>query len=69
MASFAEELLERVENLILGKSDVEFIEYNGVKVGKSDMAKLLEIRDKLRREIAIENKLAQTGIQKIVTRF
>jgi len=69
MASFAENMLEKVENLILGKSDVEFIEYNGVKVGKSDMAKLLEIRDKLRREIAIENKLAQTGIQKIVTRF
>jgi len=69
MATFAENMLEKVENLILNKSDVEFIEYNGVKVGKSDMAKLLEIRDKLRREIAIENKLSNTGIQKIVTRF
>ena len=69
MATFAEQMLEKVENMLLGKSDVELIEYNGVKVSKSDMAKLLELREKLRREIAIENKLAKTGIPKIVTRF
>ena len=69
MATFAEQMLEKVENILLGKSDVEFIEYNGTKVGKSDMAKLLEIRDKLRREVAIEQKLSKTGIQKIVTRY
>jgi len=67
--SFAREMLTKIENILLGKSDVEFIEYNGVKVGKSDIAKLLEIRDKLRREIAIEEKLSISGIQKIVTRF
>jgi len=67
--SFAREMLTKIENILLGKSDVEFIEYNGVKVGKSDMVKLLEIRDKLRREIAIEEKLSISGIQKIVTRF
>ena len=69
MATFAEQMLEKVENILLGKSDVEFIEYNGTKVGKSDIAKLLEIRDKLRREVAIEQNLAKTGIPKIVTRF
>ena len=69
MATFAEQMLEKVENMLLGKSDVELIEYNGVKVSKSDMAKLLELREKLRREIAIENNLAKTGIPKIVTRF
>jgi len=67
--SFARDMLTKIENMLLGKSDVEFIEYNGAKIGKSDMAKLLEIRDKLRREIAIEEKLAISGIQKIVTRF
>jgi hypothetical protein len=67
--SFASEMLTKVENMLLGKDDTEFIEYNGVKVTKSDMAKLLEIRDKLRREVAIEEKYSKTGISKIVTRF
>ena len=69
MATFAEQMLEKIENMLLGKSDAEFIEYNGVKVGKSDMAKLLEIRDKLKREVAIEQKFSQLGTPKIVTRF
>ena len=69
MATFAEQMLEKVENMLLGKSDVVLIWYNGAKIEKSDMAKLLELREKLRREIAIENKLAKTGIPKIVTRF
>jgi hypothetical protein len=67
--SFASEMLSKVENILLGKDDTEFIEYNGVKVTKSDMVKLSEIRDKLRREVAIEEKYAKTGIPKIVTRF
>ena len=67
--AFAKEMLEKIENMLLGKSDVEFIEYNGVKIGKSDIAKLLEIRDKLKREIAISEKLSKGGIPKIVTRF
>ncbi len=69
MATFAEQMLEKIENMLLGKSDVEFIEYNGVKVGKSDMTKLLQIRDKFKREVAIEQKFAKTGTPKIITRF
>jgi len=69
MATFAEQMLEKIENMILGKSDATLIYYNGTRIEKSDMGALLDAREKLRREVAIEQKLATTGIPRIVTRF
>jgi len=54
--SFAADMLQKVEAMLLGKSDVEFIDYGGMKIGKSDIPKLLEVRDKLKREVAQEER-------------
>ncbi len=53
--TFYEKLLQKIEAMLLDSSDVDFIEYNGNKVQKTDKEKLLKIHQELSQKIAKQN--------------
>ena len=69
--SFASELLEKVENLLLGKADSDIESYSiaGRDLKKYSFSELMKLRDKLKREIEAEKRLKSKGFNKIIVRF
>jgi len=74
--SFAEELLQKVESLLLGKADddVKSIDYDGKSLNTYSFEDLMKLRSKLKAEIkaaqkaeAIANGLNPKN--RVVTRF
>lgn len=67
---FEEELLEKVENLLLGKlvKDVQNYSVGGRSLQYFTIAELVTLRDKLKsdiKKIKLEKSLAEKGVKRI----
>ena len=58
MATFAEEMLQKIEDLLRGKadSDIKTFQYNGKMLSKYSFEDLLKLRDKFKAEVAAEKR-------------
>lgn len=66
MASFAEQLLAKVENILLGKLDKDAASYTvgGRSITKIPINELISLRDKLKKEVekeVFEKSLSDSG--------
>jgi len=74
--SFAQELLQKVESLLLGKADddVKSIDYGGKSLSTYSFEDLMKLRSKLKAEIKAEQKAEAiaNGLNpknRVITRF
>ena len=68
--SFASEMLEKVEAMLIGKADkdVQSYTHNGRSLNKFTIAELMTLRDQLKSEIKkekLEKELASRGVKRI----
>jgi len=56
--SFASEILEKIEKILLGKADNDIAEYEiaGRSLKKYSFSELIKLRDKFKREVEAEKK-------------
>ena len=58
--TFAEQMVEKIEALLLGKADndIKNFEFNGKSLSKYSFDELIKLRDKFKAEVAAEKRAA-----------